>query len=124
MSKWTSVVLTGLACCLTLSAVPARTALGCPPPVTQDSLQDTTAIEVRGRLQSVLLRCGPGSRAWQVVVDNKTYGLDFATPELARQAEALDGKTVVITGALKIGFGITVKSLAAAPESTRGPIAC
>jgi hypothetical protein len=203
MSKWTSVVLTGLACCL---APTALTALGCPPPppLTQDYLkktvrveikgklvhvhrendrshprfamldiafidywqvvvgdrayeldfrggkhffdlanklkgktvmvtgtldggvvrltemkadedhiQETTEVEVRGRLQSVLLRCGPGSKAWSIVVDGKTYSLDFATPELRKLAETLDGKTAVITGDLK-DDAVAVKTLKAA----------
>jgi hypothetical protein len=199
MSKWTSVVLTGLACCL---ALPALTALGCPPPppLTQDYLKktvrveikgklshvrrendgtdprdiafidywqmsaggntyqlnfrgnkhffdlagrfegktvivtgtldgsvvglseikadedyvkETTEVEVRGRLQSVPLRCGPGSKAWNVVVDGKTYFLEFATPELRKLADSLDGKTAVITGTLQ-DTGIAVKTLKAA----------
>jgi hypothetical protein len=198
MSKWTSVALAGLTCCL---ALPALTALSCPPPppltpdylkktvhveikgklshvqldmvvpveprhpfdfwqiiaggktyrldflggkhffdlanklegkavivtgtldggvvrlsemkADEDYVKWTTAVEVRGRLQSVPLRCGPGSKAWSVVVDGKTYSLDFATPELQKLAEPLDGKTAVITGDLKNDV-ITVKTLNAA----------
>jgi hypothetical protein len=199
MSKWTSVVLTGLVCGL---ALPALTALGCPPPppltqdylkktvrveikgklshvrrkndgsdprdiafidywqvsaggkayqldfrggkhffdlagklegkpvivtgtldgalvrltemkADQDYVKETIEVEVRGRLQSVPLRCGPGSKAWSVVVDSKTYSLDFAAPELRKLADSLDGKTAIITGVFQDAV-ITVKTLNAA----------
>ncbi len=116
MSRWTSVALTGLACCLTLPALSARTALGCPPPLTQDQVKKATEVELRGRLQSVLLRCGPGSKAWQVVADGKTYSLDFATPELAQQAATLDGQAVALTGTLNNNQIISVKTLTAADD--------
>jgi hypothetical protein len=204
MSKWTSVVLTALACCLSVPALSLETARGCPPPpqLTQDyvkktvrveiqgklshlqmavteprfpkppavydfwqisaggktyrldfgagkdlldlanklesqtviatgtldgtvvhltglkadegSVKETTEVEVRGRLQSLLTRCGPGSRAWQVVVDGKTYSLDFATPELRKLAETLDGEAVVLSGTQNNDAVISVKTLTAA----------
>jgi hypothetical protein len=206
MLKWTTAVLAGLACCLTLTALNAGTDMGClPPPLTQDyvkktvrveikgklehvriwlegprdpkfptpdiafldywqitvggktyrlefpeqkyltdladklagktaivtgtlngdtvqvaglkadedSVKQTTEVEVRGRLQAVLLRCGPGSKAWNVIVDGKTYFLDIADPRLRPTAETLDGKDVLITGVMNDDT-ITVKTLKAA----------
>jgi hypothetical protein len=117
MSKWTSVVLTGLACCLTLPALSLETALGCPPPppLTQDAIKKTAEVEVRGRLEALLLRCGPGSKAWIVIAEGKSYILQFATAELLTTAEALDGKDVALTGALDNGT-LTVQTLKAAAE--------
>jgi len=208
MFKWTTVVLAGLACCLTLPALNADTDMGClPPPLTQDyvkktvrveikgklehvriwlepddvrdpgfrtptpafldyweilvggksymlkfpeqkyltdlanklagktaivtgtldgdtvrvgglkadedSVKQTTEVEVRGRLQVVLLRCGPGTRAWEVVVDGKTYLLDMTDAQLRKTAETLDGKDVLISGVMNDDL-ITVKTLKAA----------
>jgi hypothetical protein len=206
MLKWTTAVLAGLACCLTLTALNAGTDMGClPPPLTkdyvkktvrveikgklehvrmwlkgrtdaefptptidfldywqitvgaktytldlgerkditeladklagktvivtgtlngetvqvtglkadEDSVKQTTEVEVRGRLQAVLLRCGPGSKAWNVVVDGKTYFLGLADAQLRPTAETLDGKDVLITGVMNDDT-ITVKTLKAA----------
>jgi hypothetical protein len=77
-------------------------------------VKETTEVTVRGELRALLVRCGPGSKLWDVVVDERTYTLDLATPALKQQAEALDGKTVVLTGTLQ-GAAITVKTLEGAP---------
>jgi hypothetical protein len=206
MFKWTTAVLAGLACCLTLTTLNAGTDMGClPPPQTQDyvkktvrveikgklehvrmwlkeradprfptpniefldywqvtvggktyrlefpeqkyltdladklagktvivtgtlggetvqvgglkadedSIKQTTEVEVRGHLQAVLLRCGPGSKAWNVVVDGKTYFLDMTDAQLRKTAETLGDKDVLITGVMNDDT-ITVKTLKAA----------
>jgi hypothetical protein len=208
MFKWMTAVLAGLACCLTLPALDAGTAVGClPPPLTRDYLKktvrveikgklehvriwlepddvrdqtfpmpnlpfvdywqitvrgktymlafpeqkpltdqadklagksviltgkldgetvhvtglkadeecvkQTTEVELRGRLKAVLLRCGPGSKAWTVVVDGQEHFLDLADAQLLKTAETLEGKDVLITGVMSV-YDIHVKTLKAA----------
>ena len=60
-----------------------------------------------------LVRCGPSSRVWSVIVDDKTYSLDFADATLLPSAETLNGKSVLIAGVLN-GDTITVETLKAA----------
>src|SRR5437899_1315324 len=79
MSKWTSVVLAGLTCCL---ALPALTALSCPPPppLTQDYVKKTVRVEIKGKLSHVR-RENDGSDPrdiafidyWRVSAGDKTY---------------------------------------------------
>jgi hypothetical protein len=95
----------------------------------EEYVKQTTEVEVRGQLQGirfepVIYKTGgpmidiyvpPHYVAWNLVVDGKTYSVSFPTPELARLAETLDGKAVVISGELKNDV-ITVKTLKAAAE--------
>jgi hypothetical protein len=141
MFKWTTLVLTGLACCLTLPAVDAGTDMGClPPPLTQDYLKKTVRVEIKGQLVRVR-RENDGSdprdirfiTVWQVSANGKTYTLDFgrthlyatdrlhtliALPpwmELPGKAEKLAGKTVIVTGTLD-GTTVHVTDLKADDE--------
>ena len=129
MFKWTTLVGTALACCLTLTAVTAGNDMGClPPPLTQDYLKKTVRVEIKGKLvhlrtmSQVWMRFpGPSSEMldfWQITVGGKTYTLDLgprveyardrgrsliAMPpwmDLYWQAEQLAGKTVIVTGTL------------------------
>jgi len=76
-------------------------------------VKETTEVEARGQLNAVLLRCGPGSKAWNLVVDGKTYGIAFASSDLEKLAETLDGKDVVLNGVVD-GTSIAVSTLKAA----------
>jgi hypothetical protein len=112
MSRWTSSVLTGLACCL---ALPALAALGCPPPppLTQDYLKKTVRVEIQGKLTHVQSRLeGPRDPRfpmpdiayidfWQVSAGGKTYQLDFrGGKHFFDLANKLEGKTAIVTGTL------------------------
>jgi hypothetical protein len=79
----------------------------------EDYVKQTTEVEMRGRLQSLPTRCGPGSVAWTVVVDGTTHFLDITDAGLKGLAKTLNGKDVLITGATNGDF-ITVKTLKAA----------
>jgi hypothetical protein len=136
MFKWTTLLWTGLASCLTLFALNAPTAVGCVPPQVNDTVQvtglkaddeyvkETTQVEARGRLSAIYLRClkpaSPGQPGvlvpgilWKFSVNGKTYTLSIASPELERLARTLDGKVVLLSGELRKDT-IVVKDLKAA----------
>jgi hypothetical protein len=144
MFKWTTLVGTALACCLTMTAVNAGPDMGClPPPLRQDYLKKTVRVEIKGKLahvrtlSQVWMRFpGPSSEMvdlWQITVGGKTYTLDLGpTLQYARdrgrsliamppwmdiqwQAEQLAGKTVIVTGTLD-GTTVHVTALKADDE--------
>jgi hypothetical protein len=92
---------------------PASTALGCLPASSQGPVKGAAEVKLRGRLQTVLLRCGPGSKAWSVVTDGNPHNIELPTPELRKLAETLEGQDVVVTGQVS-GVNIAVLTLKAA----------
>jgi hypothetical protein len=83
----------------------------------EEYIKQTTEVEAHGQLSAVTLETIqpriPPIVAWNFVVNDKTYPLTFATPELENLAKTLDGKTVVLTGTLD-NDTITVQTLKAA----------
>jgi hypothetical protein len=127
MSKWTTLVWTGLACCL---AVPALSLaggadgrdMGClPPPLVQDYVKKTVRVEIKGQLKHIVIREPiewPLERrdgkypmpkiffmdSWQVSAGDKTYTVDFGErKDVTDLANKLDGKTVIVNGTLDNG---------------------
>jgi hypothetical protein len=125
MFKWTTVVLAGLACCLTLPALNAGTDMGClAPPLTQDYLKKTVRVEIKGKLERLRVWLEPDDvrdptfhtpkigflDSWHVTVGGKTYVLDLGINSDVEQratvrdfsglANKLVGKVVIVTGTL------------------------
>jgi hypothetical protein len=134
MLKWTTVVLAGLACCLTLTTLNAGTDMGClPPPLTQDYVKKTVRVEIKGKLEHVRIWLegddvrDPGFRTpppafldyWQITVGGKTYMLKFAEQKsLTDLANKLAGKTAIVTGTLD-GDTVQVGGLKADEDSVK-----
>jgi hypothetical protein len=120
MFKWTTLVGTALACCLTMTAVNAGPDMGClPPPLTQDYLKKTVRVEIKGKLEHVQLWLeGPRDPKfptpniafldyWQITVGGKLAELQGYTLEFGERKDITDlanklvGKMVIVTGTLE-----------------------
>jgi hypothetical protein len=137
MFKWTTAVLAGIACCFTLPALNAGTDMGClPPPLTQDYLKKTVRVEIKGKLDHILIQLEPHDMldpgfpmstlpfldSWQITVGGKTYTLDLGGNSdvekgpihrgFADDANKLAGKAVIVTGTLN-GDTVQVSGLRA-----------
>jgi hypothetical protein len=137
MFKWTTLLLTGLVCCLTLPALNAGTDLGClpPPPLpVQDYLKKTTSVEIKGQLSHIVSDCrGPQDtkfpmpniwffNAWQMTVGGKTYTLTFGErKDVTELTNKLVGKTVIVSGTLD-GSTVHVTGLKADDEYVKETI--
>ncbi len=90
---------------------------------------DYVKVEIRGRLRSGVAAVGGETMGTTITAGGATWELDLAgVPGGARGAQALDGRTVVVTGSLQVRPGVErreraivkVTSLAAAPEEDGG----
>lgn len=135
MFKWTTAVLAGLACCLTLPALNAGTDIGClPPPLTRDYLKKTVRVEIKGKLRHVHIWLEPDDvfdptfpkqpqthflDYWEITASGKTYMLVFPERKtLTDEANRLAGKSVILTGTLA-GDTVHVTGLKADEEHVK-----
>ena len=91
---------------------------------------DAIDVTVRGTLRTGVMAVGGESTGTTITAKGATWELDLrAAPELARRADFLSGRRVVVTGSLEARRGVarrqrwivTVKTLEAAPGGHPAP---
>lgn len=71
---------------------------------------DYVKVEVRGRLETGVMAIGGESTGYTVTSRGVTWELSFPSAALKARADALGGRTVVVSGTLEVRPGVELRS--------------
>jgi selenophosphate synthetase-related protein len=89
-------------------------------PAEKESAKESITVEIRGTLNTGVFAIGGETTGTTITASGLTFELELGDkPELVKQAESLDGQSVIVTGTLEGRKGVeiplrwivTVKSL-------------
>ena len=71
---------------------------------------DYVKVEVRGTLATSMMAIGGETTGYTITARGVTWELAFPDPRLKARADALEGRTVVVSGTLEVRPGVEIRS--------------